>query len=131
MYCQNWCSTTLTPTHSVSLNFCYQPEKPSSNYLYKKWWKVTFLLGINIKRLSFSKVHLWFQCPEQILKVRSSFSRFSMILPETVGFLKIVGEIQQLGRKRSQKINFDVILHYISLPIYPLHFPKFCPIQKQ
>ena len=22
-------------------------------------------------------------------------------------------------------------MHYISLPIYPLHFPKFCPIQKQ
>ena len=36
----------------------------------------------------------------------------------------IVGEIQQLGRKRSQKINYDVILHYISLPIYPLPFPK-------
>ena len=25
----------------------------------------------------------------------------------------------------------DVILHYISLPIDPLHFPIFCPIQKQ
>ena len=22
-------------------------------------------------------------------------------------------------------------MHYISLPIYPLHFPTFCPIQKQ
>ena len=34
-------------------------------------------------------------------------------------------------RKHSQKINYDVILHYISLLIYPLHFPKFCPIKKQ
>ena len=50
---------------------------------------------------------------------------------KNVGFLKIVGEIQQLAWKRSQKINYDVILHYISLPIYPLDFPKFCPIQKQ
>ena len=33
-------------------------------------------------------------------------------------------------QKRSQKLNYDVILHYISLPIYPLHYPKFCPIQK-
>ena len=48
-----------------------------------------------------------------------------------VGFLKVVGEIQHLGRKRSQKINYDAILLYISLPIYPLHFLKFCPIQKQ
>ena len=47
-----------------------------------------------------------------------------------VGFLKIVSKIQQLVQKRSQKINYDVILHYISLPIYPLHFPKFYPIQK-
>ena len=46
-------------------------------------------------------------------------------------FLKIVDEIQQLVRKRSQKINDDVILHYIPLPIYLLHFPKFCPIEKQ
>ena len=45
-------------------------------------------------------------------------------------FLKIVGEIQQLVQKSSQKINYEVILRYISLPIYPLHFPKFCPIQK-
>ena len=131
MYCQNWCGTTLTPTHSVSLNSCYQPEKPSSNYLYKKWWKVTFLLGINIKRLSFSKVHLWFQCPEQILKVRSSFSRFIHDFTWNCRFFENCRRIQQLGRKRSQKINFDVILHYISLPIYPLHFPKFCLIQKQ
>ena len=52
-------------------------------------------------------------------------------MPETVGFLKTVSEIQQLVRKRSLKINYEVILHYISLPIYQLHFPKFCPIQKQ
>ena len=44
---------------------------------------------------------------------------------------KFVGEIQELVQKRSQKSNKDVILHYISLPIYPLLFPKFCPIQKQ
>ena len=40
------------------------------------------------------------------------------LFPEIVDFMKIVGEIQQLVRKRSQKINHDVILHYISLPIY-------------
>ena len=43
------------------------------------------------------------------------------ILPEIVGFLKFVGEIQQLVRKRSQKNNQNIILHSISLPIYPLH----------
>ena len=52
---------------------------------------------------------------------------FSVLI---VGFLKIVCEMQQLVRKLSQKINFEVILDYISLPIFPLHFPKFCPIQK-
>ena len=52
-------------------------------------------------------------------------------MPEIFGFLKIVDEMQQLVRKRSQKINYDVLLDYISLPIYPLHFPKLCPIQKQ
>ena len=55
------------------------------------------------------------------------FSR-TLISRKIMGFMKIVGEIQQLVRKRSQKINYDVILHYVSLPIYPLHFPKFCPI---
>ena len=55
------------------------------------------------------------------------FSR-TLISRKIIGFMKIVGEIQQLVRKRSQKINYDVILHYVSLPIYPLHFPKFCPI---
>ena len=30
----------------------------------------------------------------------------------------------------SKLINYHVILHYILLPIYPLHFPNFCPIQK-
>ena len=29
--------------------------------------------------------------------------------------------------ERSQNINYDVILHDISLPIYPLHFPKILP----
>ena len=53
------------------------------------------------------------------------------ILPEIVSFLKIVGKIRSLVRKRLQKSNSDVIFHYISLPIYPLHFLKFCPIQKQ
>ena len=40
-------------------------------------------------------------------------------LAEIVGFSKIVGEIQQLVQKRSQKIHCDVVLHYISLPICP------------
>ena len=60
----------------------------------------------------------------QILKNRT-------ILPEIVGFLKTVGEIQQLVWKSSQKINYDKLLHYISIPIYPMYFPKFCLIQKQ
>ena len=55
----------------------------------------------------------------------------TIISGKIVGFLKIVDEIQKLVRKRSKKINYEVILHYISLPIYPLRFPKFCPIQKQ
>ena len=53
------------------------------------------------------------------------------ILPEIIGFLKIDGEIQQLVWKLSQKIHYHVNLHYIFLPIYPLHFPKFSQIQKQ
>ena len=53
------------------------------------------------------------------------------ILAEIVGFLKIVSEIQQLVQKRSQKIHYEVILHYILLPICPLHFPKFFHIQNQ
>ena len=28
-----------------------------------------------------------------------------------------------------KKINNYVIFHYIALPIYPSHFPKFCPIK--
>ena len=48
-----------------------------------------------------------------------------------VSFLKFVYEIQQLVWKRSQKNDYDVILHYLSHPIYPLHVPKFYPIQKQ
>ena len=59
----------------------------------------------------------------------------STILPDIVSFSKIVCEIQQLVqqlvRKPSQKVNCNVIFHYISLPIYPLHFPKFCLIQKK
>ena len=61
---------------------------------------------------------------QQFSKNRQFWLRLSI-------FLKTVGEIQQLVRKRSLKIYYDVILHYISLPICPLHFPKFCPIQKQ
>ena len=53
------------------------------------------------------------------------------ILPEIWQFFLKFGKIRQLVRKRSQKINCDVILNYISLSIYPLHFSKFCPIQKQ
>ena len=48
-----------------------------------------------------------------------------------VGLLKYVGEIQQLVRKHAQKNNHNVIFHYILLPIYPLDFTKFCPIQKK
>ena len=53
------------------------------------------------------------------------------IFPEIVGFWKIASEIQRLVRKHSQKINYNVILHHISFPIYALHFTKFCFIQKQ
>ena len=56
-------------------------------------------------------------------------SVLAVVLPEIVGFSKIVGEIQQLVPKRSQKIYYDVILDYISLPIYPFDFPKFCPFK--
>ena len=66
-----------------------------------------------------------------ILAISPTISKKLTILAEIVGFLKTVGETQQLVRKRSQKIHYDVILHYISLPICPLHFSKFCPIQKQ
>ena len=59
----------------------------------------------------------------------TSFKK-STILGKIVEFLKFVGDIQQLVQKFSQKINLEVILHYISLPIYPLYFPKFCPIRK-
>ena len=47
------------------------------------------------------------------------------------GFLKFVGKIQHLVRKRSLENNQDIILHHISVSIYPFHFPNFCPIQKQ
>ena len=53
---------------------------------------------------------------------RRQIKKKTTILPENVGFLKIVGEIQWLLRKRPQKNYQDVILHYISLPIYPLYF---------
>ena len=54
------------------------------------------------------------------------------ILGKIVGFLKIDSELlQQLVQKYLQKKNQDIILHYISLLIYPLRFPKFWPIQKQ
>ena len=62
---------------------------------------------------------------------RRQISKNRNILPKILGFLKIVAEIQQLVWKRSQKINSDVILHYISLPIYQFHFPNFHPIPKQ
>ena len=38
------------------------------------------------------------------------------VLAELAGFLKIVGETQQLVRKLSQKIHYNIILHYITLP---------------
>ena len=59
---------------------------------------------------------------QQFSKNRQFWLRLSI-------FLKTVGEIQQLVRKRSLKIYYDVILHYISLPICPLHFPKFRPFK--
>ena len=49
------------------------------------------------------------------------------ILPEIVDFLKFVGEIQQLVRKRSQKNYQNVILHYIYLSIA---LPKTLPHSK-
>ena len=39
--------------------------------------------------------------------------------------------MQQLVWKCSQKSKKNLILHYISLPIYPLPFTKFYPIRKQ
>ena len=53
------------------------------------------------------------------------------ISDKIVGFVIFVSGIQQLVQKSSQKSNQGVILHYVSLPIYPLHFQKLCPIQKQ
>ena len=45
--------------------------------------------------------------------------------------MTFVGEILEVVGKHLQKSNKGVILHYISLPIYSLLFPKFCSIQKQ
>ena len=50
---------------------------------------------------------------------------------QNFAFLKFLSEIHKLVWKRSQKINMDVILHYVSFPTYPLLFPKVKPIQKQ
>ena len=55
----------------------------------------------------------------------------SAISDKIVSFFKFVSKIHQLVRKCSQKNNQEVIVHYISLPNYQLHFPKFCLIQKQ
>ena len=63
--------------------------------------------------------------------VLSTNVKKSTILGKIVGLLKFVGEIQQQIRNHSPKNNFDLILDYILLPTYPLHFQKFCPIQKQ
>ena len=62
---------------------------------------------------------------------RRKISKNRQFQAKLLFFFKFVGEIQELVRKRSQKSNKDVILHNISLPIYPSLFPKFCPIQKQ
>ena len=43
-------------------------------------------------------------------------------------FFEIIDEIQQLVWKLSQKISYGVMLRYISVLIYPLHFPKFYAI---
>ena len=73
----------------------------------------------------------YFSVNISILAISPTISKKLTILVEVVSFLKIVGEIQQLVRKLSQKIHYDEILHYISLPIFPMHFSKFCPIQNQ
>ena len=62
---------------------------------------------------------------------RQQISKKPTISGTIVGFLKFVGKMQDLVRKRLQKSNKDVILHHSSLPIDPLLFPKFCQIQKQ
>ena len=45
-------------------------------------------------------------------------------------FLEICRQNTKLVQKHSQKNDQDVILHYISLSIYPLRSPKFCRFAK-
>ena len=78
------------------------------------------------------EVHYHHQSKRKYLHKKDKSSKKNpTISGKFVGCLKVVSKIQQLVRKRSQKINYNVILHYISLPIYPLHIPICCPIQKQ
>ena len=83
------------------------------------------------KKKNEMKKLIWVCKKYEFVVFRRQISKNRNILPEIIGFFKIVAEIQQLVWKRSQKINSDVILHYISLPIYPFHFPNFRPIPKQ
>ena len=59
------------------------------------------------------------------------FPKKATISVKIVCFLKSVGELRQLIRKRSRKNNKDEIVDYISVPIYQVSFRKFCPMQKQ
>ena len=83
------------------------------------------------KKKNEMKKLIWVCKKYEFVVFRRQISKNRNILPEIIGFFKIVAEIQQLVWKRSQKINSDVILHYTSLPIYPFHFPNFRPIPKQ
>ena len=59
------------------------------------------------------------------------FVRFSLL---TVLLLVIVVAVighYKVVQKRPQKINYDVNLNYISFPICPSRFPKFCLIHKK
>ena len=103
--------------------------------LLKEYQKFTFFIVGMFKRqvLSYICYIVYFSSPYpfKFFKGYLSKSKKPTISGKIVGLLKFVGEIQQLLRKHSQKNNQSVILHYILLPIYPLQFLKFCPIQKQ
>ena len=44
---------------------------------------------------------------------RQQIFKKTTILPEIVGFLKLVGEMQQLVRKRSQKIHYGITFYFL------------------
>ena len=100
------------------------------------YWKNIFN-GIKVQ-VFFGKKHLKKHLRQRFCEgFRTSYCSSSTnfkkpkISGKIVGFLKFVGEKQELVWKRSQKSNKHVILHYFLLSIYQLLFPKFCPIQKQ